>query len=724
VTRYKNTFIDSSYLTYYLLSIPSTSIEKTMVLHDSRSINNALLGFYAKAKTSYDCYGVTSQSTLPESEAINDTLSNLKNHGVRLRQITEITKDNMSYCKMLMKIAELRHLEGVKGKIELSDTELIVTAITENEESHQTAQVIHSNVKQLVEQQQSLFEIVWKKAIPAEQKIREIEDGIEPPETKVLENPEEILNHMRHVLENASKRLICSSSGGMHLVYNSFFDQYKKILDKHRKGMGEGIRWLTTIDKENKDLVEVFMNAGVQVRHVGVLPPINFAVDNTHFYATIDKMEAGKIMQSLLTSNEPTYVNYYSSLFEGLWNNAIDAETRIRDIEEGTDSANLEMIQNSHEAIKRAWNLIRTAREEALIMYSTPNGFRRQLQMGALKLFKDTIKEHPNVKIRLLIPNDEQMTATIGRAKMESPQGIDFRIYQESLKSRITITLVDKRECTIVETKDDTKEDSYAAVGLSVYSNSKSIVVSYASIFESLWRQTELYEQLKIHDKMQKEFINITAHELRTPVQPILVLTEVLRASAKDNEAHKLLDSIVKGAKRLQKLSNDILDVTRIESHSLQLIKEKFNVNDVILDVMTDMKRQIVNDKVKLFSYKPTEGVFVEADKERIIQVISNLLNNAIKFTEEGTISVSTELKGNSKREVFVTIKDTGQGIDSEIESRLFSKFASKSFQGTGLGLFISKSIVEAHGGKIWGENNSDGKGATFTFNLPVSQSV
>jgi two-component system sensor histidine kinase VicK len=257
-----------------------------------------------------------------------------------------------------------------------------------------------------------------------------------------------------------------------------------------------------------------------------------------------------------------------------------------------------------------------------------------------------------------------------------------------------------------------------------VYSNSKSIVLSYASIFESLWRQTELYEQLKIHDKMQKEFINITAHELRTPVQPILVLTEILRASAKDNEEHKLLDSIVKGAKRLQKLSNNILDVTRIESNSLQLNKEQFNVNDVILDVITDMKRQIVNDKVKLFSYKPKEEVFVEADKERIIQVISNLLNNAIKFTEEGTISVSTEVKGNSKREVFVTIKDTGQGIHPEIESRLFSKFASKSLQGTGLGLFIAKSIVEAHGGKIWGENNSDGKGATFTFNLPVRQSI
>jgi signal transduction histidine kinase len=218
---------------------------------------------------------------------------------------------------------------------------------------------------------------------------------------------------------------------------------------------------------------------------------------------------------------------------------------------------------------------------------------------------------------------------------------------------------------------------------------------------------------------MRKEFINITAHELRTPVQSLLVLTEVLHSRVQDIEEHKLLDSAIKSAKRLQRLSNDILDVTRIESQSLELNKERFNLKDVILDVVTDMKNQIANNKVELSSYKSTEDIFVKADKERIIQVISNLLNNAIKFTEEGIIFVSTEVKANGY--VFVTIKDTGQGIHPDILPRLFSKFASKSFQGTGLGLFISKSMVEAHGGKMWAENNSDGRGATFTFSLPTN---
>ena len=338
--------------------------------------------------------------------------------------------------------------------------------------------------------------------------------------------------------------------------------------------------------------------------------------------------------------------------------------------------------------------------------------------MGALQLFKDTVEEHPDVKIKILIPCDEQITATIEKVKMEFPSA-DFRIYEQGLNSRITIVLVDSKECMIIEVKDDTKEDSYTAVGLSVYSNSKSIVVSYVSIFESLCRQTELYEQLKIHDKMQKEFINITAHELRTPIQPILVLTEVLYSKVKDIEEHKLLDSTIKSAKRLQRLSNDILDVTRIESQSLELNKEQFKLNDVILDVMTDLKNQIVNDKVELSSYRSTQDIFVKADKERITQVIFNLLNNAIKFTEEGIILISTEVKDNGY--VFVTVKDTGQGIHRDILPRLFSKFASKSFQGTGLALFISKNIVEAHGGKIWAENNSDGRGATFTFSLPTN---
>ena len=232
-------------------------------------------------------------------------------------------------------------------------------------------------------------------------------------------------------------------------------------------------------------------------------------------------------------------------------------------------------------------------------------------------------------------------------------------------------------------------------------------------------------EQLKNHDQMQKEFINVAAHELRTPIQPVLALSDILRSKIKDKEQVELLDVILRNVKRLQRLSQVILDVTMIESHSLKLNKHAIDLNDLIVNIVQDHQNVIQKSdgKVKLeyeTEAKGKEGkqIFVEADRERITQVIWNLLTNAMKFTKDGTITVSTRVTG---REVIVTVKDTGEGIDPKIQPRLFSKFATSSIQGTGLGLYISKSIVEAHGGSMWAENKRDRRGgATFYFSLPV----
>jgi signal transduction histidine kinase len=233
-------------------------------------------------------------------------------------------------------------------------------------------------------------------------------------------------------------------------------------------------------------------------------------------------------------------------------------------------------------------------------------------------------------------------------------------------------------------------------------------------------------EELKSLDRLKNEFINVAAHELRTPIQPILTLTEIIHSKIEDTEQRELLDIVIRNAKRLRCLTEDILDISRIESQSLKLNKEQFNLNDLISNVVQDYRNQIEKDydnNITLLC-ESENGInfFVEADRNRITQVISNLLNNAIEFTkEQGTVYVTIEKKkeGN-QREVLVSVKDSGTGIHSDILPRLFSKFVTKSETGTGLGLFISKSIVEAHGGKIWGENNIDGKGAKFSFTLPL----
>jgi signal transduction histidine kinase len=244
-------------------------------------------------------------------------------------------------------------------------------------------------------------------------------------------------------------------------------------------------------------------------------------------------------------------------------------------------------------------------------------------------------------------------------------------------------------------------------------------------------------EELRLKDRLKDEFINVAAHELRTPIQPILGLCEVLRSKIKKGEGidrrgeeEQLLDVIVKNAKRLRGLAQEILDVTRIESKGFDLNLQKIDLVALLLDVISDTKDQINKDSENLnlvleraaASTGRNDPIFVTADKDKIIQAANNLLNNAIKFTKNGTISVQVSVNDQTN-EVTVSIKDTGEGIDRSILPHLFTKFSSKSFEGIGLGLFITKNIVEAHGGRIWAENNRDGRGATFFFTLSISRS-
>jgi signal transduction histidine kinase len=243
-------------------------------------------------------------------------------------------------------------------------------------------------------------------------------------------------------------------------------------------------------------------------------------------------------------------------------------------------------------------------------------------------------------------------------------------------------------------------------------------------------------ERLKVHDKLQKEFINIASHEMKTPTQAILGFSHLLQTHPEKKE--EIIHRIKRNAARLQRLTNDILDVTKIESQTLKLNKQQFNLNQLISDIVEDYRNQISNSNVRLIhkSEKTNDDdddnipVFLEADKSRLTQVISNLLDNAIKFTREGTISITLKKKmkeeesDSHQEEAVIAIEDTGTGIPTEILPRLFSKFATESpTGGTGLGLFISKSIVEAHGGKIKGENYSYNmkRGARFTFSIPLS---
>ncbi|MGA8484542.1 MAG: HAMP domain-containing sensor histidine kinase, partial [Nitrososphaeraceae archaeon] len=503
-----------------------------------------------------------------------------------------------------------------------------------------------SNVKEIVEQGQYIFDTLWSKTIPAEQKIREIDEGIIPFETKIIDNRDDIAKQIIHLAENSSGLSILSNYGGMQLIYNNFLDLYKKVLDRQKSGKGRGIKWVMTIDKESVELVKKFLKLGMKIRHAKHLTPINFAVGEHELNATMEQMREGKMIQNLLTSNEPVYIKLFTSMFEQMWRDGLDAEYRIKDLEEGIDEAEIEIIQNPVHVIDRSWEAIKSARKDLDSLFASANALRRQIAMGALDLLNEASELH-NVRIRLLIPSSRDINELIHEVKSAVPK-IDIRVLDASLETKVTILVVDKKKCLVIELKDDAQNSSYGAVGLSTYSESPSLSSSYSSIFESFWRQAELFEKLKLIETLERDFVNIAAHELRTPIQPIIGFSELLYSKMKNKGQRKLLESIMKNARRLEKLAAVMLDVTRIEKNSLVLKKESFDMGQVTGDLVEQYNRQLRKMKQEekdggeegkgdlRIIWEPTENMNVYADKMRMIQVISNLLDNAIKFTSEG----------------------------------------------------------------------------------------
>lgn len=253
----------------------------------------------------------------------------------------------------------------------------------------------------------------------------------------------------------------------------------------------------------------------------------------------------------------------------------------------------------------------------------------------------------------------------------------------------------------------------------------------------------ENLQKIREIDKLKDDFINIAAHELRTPIQPILGLSDLINSNFQ-NEPNRMnmtelkddMQIINRNAKKLQKLTNDILDVSRIDSHVLNLNLSKFDLLEVIANIINDLSKQAEAKKYNVsivckFNEEiiepnnsnhslATSQIMISGDKVRLTQVLSNLLNNAIKFTKDGKI-ILTVLTKKDDGDLVINICDTGEGIDTEVMEHLFEKFISKSDSGTGLGLFISKSIIESHGGKIWATNNENGIGSTFSFSIPIN---
>jgi signal transduction histidine kinase len=409
--------------------------------------------------------------------------------------------------------------------------------------------------------------------------------------------------------------------------------------------------------------------------------------------------------------------------FETLWNKAIPAEQRIRELEQGIEPEFVEVITDGAKAAQLIVEFAKSVKREAQLILPQPMTMERAGKLGMWDLLIEAANN--GAQIRVISPittNNEHL------AKEIAARGPNIRILPGPI-STAGMFIVDNKRYFRAEDKDLQASEAADAISVMIYSNNISGVKSFRSLFEILWQQLEMYEKLTAHYTMQREFIDIAAHELRTPIQALLGISDLIEPKV-DSSKEKVelpradIEVMIRNVRRLELLSANILDASRIESKTLELKKEIFDLNQTVLQVIDDIKMTISGrrNNIRVVSNTLVDKLEIYADKSRIFQVLSNLIRNSIRFSKEEEGATITVNVGQKEGYAIIEVRDNGRGIHPEIMPRLFTRFATKSYQGIGLGLFISKSIVEAHRGRIWAENNTDGKGATFTFTLPIQK--
>jgi signal transduction histidine kinase len=378
-------------------------------------------------------------------------------------------------------------------------------------------------------------------------------------------------------------------------------------------------------------------------------------------------------------------------------------------------------------------SMVRSALREVLLVFPTANAIRREEQVG---VFNELLRaSQRGVSVRVLTAQDDFIKAQLDNLRRN---GIVIRGIEAPSEAKFKLLIVDKILSLVIETKDDTKGAFEEAVGLATFSNSKATVLPFVTIFESFWRETELYEKVKEADRIKDEFINIAAHELRNPIAPIMACAEFAMDELKKVKEDKFeepsitniqenLDMILRNASKLHRLSEDLLQVSKMENGIFTLHMEDVQLKQILDDAIEEAKKKassqhkdvaiILDYRLKDKSLQDNNFVLY-CDRSRINQVLYNLLDNAIKFTEKGDIMISATM--HDENEIVIKVKDSGHGIDPYIKEKLFEKFISKSYGGTGLGLFLSKKIVEAHGGRIWVTEDPRENGTTFAFTIPT----
>jgi two-component system sensor histidine kinase VicK len=454
---------------------------------------NKTLQTLSKVKYRFDNYSdVRHPSIIVTTEPLRKAFIDVKNRGVKTRFITEITKDNLHYCKGLLQVvSEVRHLDGVRGNFAVTDTEYVPYAVSEEVIPSSLTQLVRSTSKEFVEQQQYFFETLWNKAIPAEKKIREIEEGIPAEVTEIWYGADSIAKKQLKIITKAQATVDYCHSSESPSIIATFKPFMQTITQLNKRGVKQ--RYITEITEGNvrycKELAKY-----IELRHLDRVQGTLGIIDGK-IYGAIANTKENHLPTEFIYSNVKSFIDQQQYFFETLWNKAIPAKERFKEIEEGAKREFVETIRDPSEIQNLGFDLIKKAEDEILILFSTAHAFHRQEKSGALQLLKEAASR--GAKVRILVPLDNPKTEDRVQKLREEGEGnstIDIRDIKKPLQSKLTTMIVDQTSSLTVELKDDdSKEDPSEAMGLATFSNSESTVMAYASIFGNIWMQTELH---------------------------------------------------------------------------------------------------------------------------------------------------------------------------------------------------------------------------------------
>lgn len=687
-----------------ILSGNEKEIQDSLLEISTRAASDPRAQFF---KIVFDQFGLSPASdSVGIINALQDKYPNYK-----VSMLSDIQQSNVKSASVLLHSGiEVRHLEGIKANFGVTGKDYV--SYTQSLEKGFPKEIVWSNNPEMVAQMQDIYQKLWESAIPAEQRIRQLEAGTASYHTRVLRDPLEILAASIEMINSSNTYSVSSVSGGILYAYHQSFDQFEQVLGKARRGEHRGIRWVTTVDEQSKDIVKAFINLGMQVKHIPDVPMESFGFSESEVGVTVSRLEGGGLNSSALFSNEPMYIDHYASIFAELWERGVDAQQRIKEIEEGIPEPRMRILRN-HAKIEALYvALVNQAKNEILLIMPSKNSYVREIKIGVIEALNLAAMRGVNVRMLAPDPPEDASRDSLINHKI---------IRQATTPNTVTVLVIDRTSSLIIEQQDDSKLDFAQAIGVATFSSRGSTVKANIRFFERMWEEVEEKEREKVllekERKSRREaqlLQDILTHDIRNYSQVTKLSAELIHDELKDEpKVNALVQSLVQSIDGMNKLLDRAKQLGKVMSEErprlVPIDLRQTIETSLSLVKMGSPGKKIIDERKVLITDSDVESSsssYVVAD-DLLHEVFANLYSNAVNYSEGSEVRIETSIEESvhpddvQRRCWKVVVSDHGRGIPEESKDTLFSRYLENS-KGSGLGMSIVQAlVVDRYNGKV-----------------------